>query len=217
MLLLTLFQSCFYFRSLRISYLVFYTRFSINSQPNQHTQNVNDDMERTSHDKPDQSEKDLARLQIMKGASALDLRDIAKYDVQNCHESVAKPSKIAERNGCDMRGDDDVWIEKRLVHKETGRARSFFFSKKTGRRVPDEPPSGASKVLYLKTQPQEVKTNLAEKHKIGCLSRIFLCTSPHLSVLECDKPPASMKFNQNTLPSTIYIPNKRTVTKTRLT
>lgn len=46
-------------------------------------------------------------------------------------------------------GDGDVWVEKKFQNSKTGKQRSFFLSKNTGRRVRDEPPSGASKVVFL--------------------------------------------------------------------
>jgi len=46
-------------------------------------------------------------------------------------------------------GDRDVWVEKRFQNSTTGKRRSFFCSKNTGRKVRDEPPTGASKVVYL--------------------------------------------------------------------
>ena len=48
-----------------------------------------------------------------------------------------------------VQGDGDVWVEELLKHRETGEIRSFFFSKKTGSYAPDEPPSGASNIVYL--------------------------------------------------------------------
>jgi hypothetical protein len=48
-----------------------------------------------------------------------------------------------------MRSDGDIWIEKIYVSKKTGNKRTYFVSVKTGERVRDEPPSGASQVLYI--------------------------------------------------------------------
>jgi len=48
-----------------------------------------------------------------------------------------------------MVGDGDVWVEKKFQNSKTGKQRSFFFSTNTGRKVRDEPPSGASKIVYL--------------------------------------------------------------------
>ena len=44
--------------------------------------------------------------------------------------------------------DGDVWYERKMVHKRTGKKRSFFISEKTGRSVIDEPPSGAAEIIY---------------------------------------------------------------------
>lgn len=48
-------------------------------------------------------------------------------------------------------GDGDIWVEaKVIVDNETGRTRSYFYSKNTQEKVWDEPPSGARRVVYLR-------------------------------------------------------------------
>lgn len=65
-------------------------------------------------------------------------------------DPCAKPSRIVKRSNLDVsgNGDGDIWVEKIFVSKRTGKRRTFFVSVATGRRVRDEPPTGASKVLY---------------------------------------------------------------------
>ena len=86
---------------------------------------------------------------IMKGASALRLSQFHKYDTDVVVDPLAAPSgKVKGDNGDN--GDGDVWVEEIMIHKGTGKKQAFFVSKKTGERVKDEPPSGASKVIFLK-------------------------------------------------------------------
>ena len=64
------------------------------------------------------------------------------------HDPLARKSdkKISSRL---CRGDGDLWFEKECVNMKTGERMSFFYSAHTGRRVAHEPPSGATKVLYM--------------------------------------------------------------------
>jgi len=65
-------------------------------------------------------------------------------------DPCAKPSKTIKRSNLDIsgEGDGDIWVEKIFVSKRSGKQRTFFISVATGRRVRDEPPTGASKVIY---------------------------------------------------------------------
>lgn len=67
----------------------------------------------------------------------------------------SKPSKIVKRSGLnvDQSADGDIWVEKIFQSKKTGKRRIYFCSSKTGRKVRDEPPTGASKVIYRDTLP----------------------------------------------------------------
>jgi len=58
-------------------------------------------------------------------------------------------SKIVTIYDIQKEGDGDVWVEKTFQNSKTGKRRTFFCSKNTGRKVRDEPPTGASKVVYL--------------------------------------------------------------------
>ena len=63
-------------------------------------------------------------------------------------DPCAKPSKTMKRSNLDVLGDGDIWVEKIFVSRRSAKQRVFFVSVATGRRVSDEPPTGASKVLY---------------------------------------------------------------------
>ncbi len=100
--------------------------------------------------------KDLSPLidpPMIKGASILNVRQIAKYDVDVVKDPLATPSaKVRKSNirSLAQQGDGDIWVEMIFRHKETGKTKIMFVSKNTGRKVGGEPPSGASKVIYLK-------------------------------------------------------------------
>lgn len=49
-------------------------------------------------------------------------------------------------------GDGDIWVEKLLQSTKTGKVVRIFESTNTGRRFMDEPPSGASTVVYLRSE-----------------------------------------------------------------
>jgi hypothetical protein len=46
-------------------------------------------------------------------------------------------------------GDGDVWIENIATNAKSKRLYSVFISRETGKRIPFEPPTGASKVIFL--------------------------------------------------------------------
>lgn len=63
----------------------------------------------------------------------------------------AKQSKSIRKSKMKMKiiGDNDIWEERTLVNTKTGRQRSFFYSVNTGFRLKDEPPTGASQIVYI--------------------------------------------------------------------
>ena len=65
-------------------------------------------------------------------------------------DPCAKQSKIVKRSNLKLSGggDGDIWVEKIFVSKRTAKRRTFFVSVATGRRCRDEPPTGASKIIY---------------------------------------------------------------------
>eukprot|EP00558_Chaetoceros_sp_UNC1202_P009033 CAMPEP_0197233252 /NCGR_PEP_ID=MMETSP1429-20130617/1369_1 /TAXON_ID=49237 /ORGANISM="Chaetoceros sp., Strain UNC1202" /LENGTH=102 /DNA_ID=CAMNT_0042691467 /DNA_START=157 /DNA_END=462 /DNA_ORIENTATION=+ len=89
----------------------------------------------------------------MPGASQLTFSEFKDYDTRIVSDPCAKNSNRIHGNIDE--GDGDVWVEKVLIGLKSGVRRTFFISKKTGRQVPDEPPTGASTVLYLTTDYKE--------------------------------------------------------------
>uniref|UniRef100_A0A7S2DWJ9 WW domain-containing protein n=1 Tax=Helicotheca tamesis TaxID=374047 RepID=A0A7S2DWJ9_9STRA len=102
------------------------------------------------------------------GGGGIDLRDSlpppdgGEYDYEyeeNESETKdkfkAKPSTTVKSGGTKLKtktlDDGDVWVEAQvLLNEKKGTIRSYFYSKKTKKRVWDEPPSGAGEVIYLK-------------------------------------------------------------------
>lgn len=61
-----------------------------------------------------------------------------------------RPSKSVQKSAMgELHGDGDVWYEIRCISRTTNRVRSYFVSTWTGERKKDEPPTNASKVIYL--------------------------------------------------------------------
>jgi hypothetical protein len=81
------------------------------------------------------------------------------------HDPLAKKSdkRISSRLS---QGDGDVWMEKECVNVKTGKHVSVFYSAHTGRKVPHEPPSGATKVLYLTSQSMEICPGCYQLYKL---------------------------------------------------
>jgi len=67
------------------------------------------------------------------------------------YDPFAKQSKLMKKSRMKVNiiGDNDIWEERTLIKKSTGEQRSFFYSTNTGFRVMDEPPTGATCVIYL--------------------------------------------------------------------
>ena len=95
---------------------------------------------------------------VIKGSSKLNIHEISKYDIKAMHDMTAKPSKKMEKSNIEIEGDGEVWVEKIYRHSKTRQSKIFFVSKQTGRKVPDEPPSGASHVIYLRQSFIEERT-----------------------------------------------------------
>mmetsp|Transcript_8112 Transcript_8112/g.12038 ORF Transcript_8112/g.12038 Transcript_8112/m.12038 type:complete len:123 (-) Transcript_8112:1715-2083(-) len=71
-------------------------------------------------------------------------------------------------------GDGDTWIEAITQVRENGNQfRSYFYSKKTQERVWDEPPSGASNVVFaddiMHSMLEEMKTS-QRRSRLGSTS-----------------------------------------------
>ena len=111
---------------------------------------------------------------VVKGSSALNLLEFNKYDTSIVHDELAKRSKkVALSNKTaikfDNEGDQDVWVEKLLTNSKTGEKKVYFVSKQTGQKVAGEPPSGASRVLYLKSDYKATK--LSEPARLPVLTK----------------------------------------------
>lgn len=63
----------------------------------------------------------------------------------------ARESKIIKRSTLNIPkvGDGDIWVERQFRSKNSGKERIYFCSTNTGRKVRGEPPTGASKVIYM--------------------------------------------------------------------
>ena len=48
-----------------------------------------------------------------------------------------------------LEGDGDVWVEVMIRSRRTDRLRTYFVSVLTGEKVRGEPPTGASRIIYL--------------------------------------------------------------------
>jgi hypothetical protein len=94
-------------------------------------------------------------------------------------DPCAKQSKIIKRSNLDIsgHGDGDIWVERIFVSKRTGKRKTFFVSVATGRKVRDEPPTGASKVLYQddlqelrRLEAQEEESKRKNQGAVECVS-----------------------------------------------
>ncbi len=95
---------------------------------------------------------------LIKGVSTLQVKNIEKYDTYAINDPMASPSKKIAKSNLKItanEGDGDIWVEMIFRHKDTGKMRIMFVSKNTGKKVADEPPSGASKVIYLKESERD--------------------------------------------------------------
>jgi len=64
-------------------------------------------------------------------------------------DPCARQSKLMKKSSMKIKDDGDTWEERILVNTKNGKKRSFFYSINTGFRVKDEPPTGASLIIYL--------------------------------------------------------------------
>mmetsp|Transcript_10078 Transcript_10078/g.11781 ORF Transcript_10078/g.11781 Transcript_10078/m.11781 type:complete len:228 (+) Transcript_10078:79-762(+) len=96
---------------------------------------------------------------MMKGCSKLDLIEKGNCDTRMVRDPEARPctrmNKANFLRKIDIVGDKDVWVEKIYYNIENGNKKIFFVSKQTGKKVEQEPPTGASRVIYLKESYRE--------------------------------------------------------------
>lgn len=82
----------------------------------------------------------------------------------------ARPSKKVSSKM--ISGDGDIWVEKIFQSTKTGRLVRMFESTNTGRRIQSEPPSGASKVIYLTSEfVDRVKERVSERARKATIVR----------------------------------------------
>lgn len=87
---------------------------------------------------------------MMKGSSKLNVKEKQNYDTKILTDSNAKNSEKMRKAGVIVMGDKDVWVEKIYHCNENGKTKVVFVSKQTGTEVEAEPPTGASRVVYLR-------------------------------------------------------------------
>jgi hypothetical protein len=85
------------------------------------------------------------------------------HDIGHFHDPKARRSKRVEKADLSPKiaGDGDVWVEKLFQSTKTGKLRRMFESTNTGKICKNEPPTGASQVVYLKASYLESVSNNA--------------------------------------------------------
>jgi len=83
------------------------------------------------------------------------------HDIGHFHDPKARRSKRVDKAELSptIAGDGDVWVEKLFQSTKTGKLRRIFESTNTGKRCKNEPPTGASQVVYLKASFLESVSN----------------------------------------------------------
>ena len=86
-----------------------------------------------------------------------------EYQMNKQLDPFAKPSHVMIKSGFgrvkQVLHDGDMWFETVFRNYKTGNRRIFFVSQKTGMRCKDEPPTGASTVVYLKNDARNIRMN----------------------------------------------------------
>ena len=86
------------------------------------------------------------------------LQDKGMYEeIGDIDDPIAKASGTVKRSklSVESTGDGDVWYEAIRKNVKSGKVTHFFISIRTGEKSIDEPPTGASKVVYLKKSIRE--------------------------------------------------------------
>lgn len=97
--------------------------------------------------------------------------DMSQFSRQS--KRVLKSKKLQQ-----ITSDGDVWYERIMKSKKTGKTKSCFVSSNTGVHVLDEPPSGASRVVYA-DEYMNMSTHEKDEYDIGSIS---ICSeSPYLN------------------------------------
>ncbi len=72
------------------------------------------------------------------------------HEVSHFHDPMAKQSHKVRSDKRLAGGDGDIWVEKLCQSTKTGRFATYFESTNTGKKHKNEPPTGASTVVFLK-------------------------------------------------------------------
>ena len=84
-----------------------------------------------------------------------DIKDLLTLGNKN-HEVkadmfCAKPSRIVHRSNIgQIESDGDIWVQVKTRSRLSDRVNTYFISMLTGKKLGGEPPTGASRVIYLK-------------------------------------------------------------------
>lgn len=97
---------------------------------------------------------------MTRGCSKLSVEEKLNYDTKKVSERSARASRKLRR-AAPIVGDKDVWLE-RVFRNREGETKIVFVSKLTGKAVEQEPPTGASRVIYLKESYRVKHTATAE-------------------------------------------------------
>jgi len=97
---------------------------------------------------------------MMTGFSKLNLIEKGNCDTRMVRDPEARPcTRMKKANflrKVDIVGDKDIWVEKIYYNSENGNKKIFFVSKQTGKKVEQEPPTGASRVIYLRDSYRKI-------------------------------------------------------------
>lgn len=86
---------------------------------------------------------------------------IEDYEIDKDFDPLAQESLVMRRSRLgQIKQDGDMWFETVFRNCKTGTKRIYFVSHKTGSRCKDEPPSGASLVIYLRPSVRAMRTKV---------------------------------------------------------
>ena len=84
-----------------------------------------------------------------------------EYDYYKELDPHAKQSSAMKKSFFQhIKQDGDIWLETVFRNRKTDKKRIYFVSQKTGIRSRDEPPTGASSVVYLKNSARKLRMSM---------------------------------------------------------
>ena len=87
---------------------------------------------------------------------------IEEYEIHKQLDPLAKQSSVMRKSRFwPIKQDADVWCET-IFRTKSGDPKIYFVSVKTGGRSKDEPPSGASQVIYLNSFAREMRMEVPQ-------------------------------------------------------